>query len=55
MFRICAGEGPVIDLFHLTRAVQARGLQPPLLLRFPEIVAHRMQQLQVGPPGWPCV
>ena len=41
-----ADEGPSIDLFGLVRSLKEQGLQTPCLFRFPEIVNHRLSQLQ---------
>ncbi len=37
------GESPEIDLFQLAQDLQDRGLQLPLLIRFPDIVADRIR------------
>lgn len=40
------GQGqPAIDLFELTESLRARGLEPPLLIRFADVVGHRIQQI----------
>ena len=36
---------PAIDLFELTESLRARGLEPPLLIRFADVVGHRIQQI----------
>ncbi len=38
-------QEPGIDLYHLVTDLVARGLQLPLLIRFPEIVADRMRRI----------
>lgn len=43
-----ADAGPVIDLFSLASTLKDEGLELPLLFRFPDIVCHRLHQLQVG-------
>jgi len=37
--------GPGIDLFGLVRDLRARGLRTPLLLRFSDVLAHRVERL----------
>ena len=39
-----AGEG-CIDLFELIQDLQARGLELPVLIRFSDIIAHRIQRI----------
>ncbi|KAK9830421.1 hypothetical protein WJX72_011676 [[Myrmecia] bisecta] len=39
-------EGPSISLHALVQSLQQKGLHTPVLLRFPDIVADRMEQLQ---------
>lgn len=36
---------PAIDLFELTQNLRARGLEPPLLIRFSDIVGHRIKRI----------
>lgn len=42
-----AEDGPVIDLFTLASSLKDEGLEVPLLFRFPDIVNHRLNLLQV--------
>ena len=35
-------QGKTINLFELTQDLKARGLELPLLIRFPDIVGHRI-------------
>jgi arginine decarboxylase len=42
--------GEEVDVLEVVQVMAARGLQTPLLLRFPDIVAHRLRQLQVRFP-----
>jgi arginine decarboxylase len=35
-----------VDLFEVIRGLEARGICPPVILRFPGILAHRMQKLR---------
>ena len=39
--------GDAIDVLEVVHVLEERGLQTPLLLRFPDIVGHRLRQLQV--------
>ena len=39
--------GEAVDVLEVVEVLGERGLQTPLLLRFPDIVAHRLRQLQV--------
>lgn len=36
-----------VDVDEVVRTLRAAGVHPPLLLRFPDIVAHRLNKLQV--------
>ena len=36
-------QGKTINLFELTQDLKARGLELPLLIRFPDIVGHRIR------------
>jgi arginine decarboxylase len=38
-------EGPEVDLLEVIEGLQARGLTTPLLLRFPELLEHRMREI----------
>lgn len=43
----CISEGGVtVDLYGLVKSLKDQGLQTPCLFRFPDIVNHRMSQLQ---------
>src|SRR5688500_10274180 len=37
--------GPQVDLLELVKGLQARGLMTPLLLRFPDLLEHRMREI----------
>ena len=37
-------------MLEVVQTMASRGLAPPLLLRFPDILAHRLRQLQVCQP-----
>ncbi len=37
--------GPVVDLFELTRDLEARGLDLPLLIRFSDVLKHRIKHI----------
>lgn len=39
--------GDAIDVLEVVHVLEERGLQTPLLLRFPDIIGHRLRQLQV--------
>lgn len=39
------GEGPPVVLTDLVQAARERGLRPPLLIRFQDIVRHRVQSI----------
>ncbi|KDD74977.1 hypothetical protein H632_c951p0, partial [Helicosporidium sp. ATCC 50920] len=41
-----AEDGPSVDVHELVESLGERGLQTPLILRFPEIACHRIGQLQ---------
>lgn len=36
---------PAIDLYELVQDLRARGLEPPLLIRFSDVVGHRIRQI----------
>lgn len=40
-----ADQGPAVDLYQLVQQVQGEGLRLPLLLRFQDILRHRVAQL----------
>jgi hypothetical protein len=46
---VCAGFGPSLDLYALVSDLKRRGLQTPVLFRFPDVTAHRQAKLQVMP------
>jgi arginine decarboxylase-like protein len=42
-----SGSGFAFDLYALAEKLKERGLQTPMLFRFPDVAVHRLQQLQV--------
>lgn len=42
-----AASVEAVDVDEVVRMLRAAGVHPPLLLRFPDIVAHRFNKLQV--------
>ena len=52
--RLCrdpAASEEAVDVDEVVRVLRAAGVHPPLLLRFPDIVSHRLAKLQVGGPA----
>ena len=39
--------GEAVDVDEVVRLLRANGVHPPMLLRFPDIVSHRLRKLQV--------
>ena len=44
---VSAASVEAVDIDEAVRMLRAAGVHPPLLLRFPDIVAHRLNKLQV--------
>ncbi len=47
---VCAAPaacGEAVDVDEVVRLLRKSGMHPPFLLRFPDIVSHRLQKLQV--------
>lgn len=43
--RAAGTKGPATDLYELTESLRDRGLEPPLLIRFSDIVGDRLRQI----------
>jgi len=39
------GLGPTVDIFNVVQELVGKGIQPPLILRFPQIITHRLDML----------
>lgn len=50
---LLAASADAVDVEEAVKLLREHGVHPPVLLRFPDIVSHRLRKLQVQAAFWP--